>query len=240
MRALLALVLVVLTAGCFNVSLDGGEPVDGSGTSGSRTVEADGVRGVRLAAPGTLVITRGAAPLVVEGDANLVERLEVEVDGESLSIGVPRGQSFRPDLPLRYRVGVERLSDLEIAGSGRVEASDVETDDLEIEVAGSGALQVTGLRAEEVEVRVAGSGDAELSGKAGRLEVEIAGSGDVDAAGLAVDDGAVSIAGSGDVTVRASETLDVQIMGSGDVRYYGSPEVSQSVMGSGDVARADD
>ncbi|PAP76273.1 head GIN domain-containing protein [Rubrivirga marina] len=238
MRALL-LLLAVLTTGCFNVSTDG-ERVEGSGTEGRRTVDADGVREVRLAAPGTLVITPGAAPLVIEGDDNLVDRLEVEVDDGELSIQVPPGASFRLDRPLRMRIGVERLEGVEVAGSGRVEASDVQTDDLDAAIAGAGALALDGLRAEAVDVRVAGSGDVTLSGRAGRLDVEIAGSGDVDASGLAAGEASVSVAGSGDVTVRVEKALDVEIMGSGDVHYFGSPTVSRRVMGSGDVSRRGD
>ena len=234
------LVLAVLVAGCFNVSWGDGEPVDGDGTSGRRTVEADGVRRVHLGAPGTLVIERGAAPLVMGGDQNLLDQLLVDVDDGELSIETPSGASFRPQVPLVYRIGIDRLEGVAIAGSGRVEATGAEADAFALEMAGSGGAVVRDLRTARVSVEIAGSGDVTLAGQTGALTVEIAGSGDVDAADLDAETAEVDVAGAGDVVLRAAKTLDVSIMGAGDVRYYGSPEVSRQVMGAGDVSRAGD
>lgn len=235
----LAVLALVALAGCFNVGWSG-SAVAGSGVEGSRTVDVSGIDGVRLAVPGVLVVTPGAAPLRIEGDDNVVEALVVEVDGGVLTIRAPRGTSFQPDLDLRMTVGVDRLESVAIAGSGHVEADDVRTDDLSVSIGGSGAVSLMGLEAASVAVSVAGSGGVVVGGTAERVSVDIAGSGDVDTGALAAADVEISVAGSGDVTVRAAKGLDVSVTGSGDVRYYGSPEVSQAVMGSGDVVRVGD
>ncbi|MEM1055612.1 MAG: head GIN domain-containing protein [Bacteroidota bacterium] len=240
MRPALTLSVFVLLSGCFNVSWNGSERIEGSGTSASRTETADGVRAVELEAPGTLVVERGAADLVIEGDDNLIERLRVRTDGGTLKIETPDGESFRPDVPLRYRVGIDQLERVEIAGSGRVEAEGSEVETLDLEVAGPGEAEVSGVRAERVSVSIAGAGDVTISGQSDRLVVEVAGAGDVDAEDLAAAEAEVSIAGAGDVTLRADKSLDVEIVGSGDVRYYGSPNVSRSIAGSGDIERAGD
>ena len=210
------LAVALVASGCFTWT--SGDPVDGSGDRATRTVDVDGVRSVRLALPGELVVERGAAPLVIEGDDNLVGRVEAEVEDGALAVRAPEGVRLRPDRPFRFRVGVDRLEGLAIAGSGGARASDVAADVLE--------------------VSIAGSGDVTLDGRVGRLAVRIAGSGDVDAADLAADEAEVRISGSGDVELRAEKTLDVRISGSGDVRYHGSAEVSRRVSGSGDVERA--
>ena len=226
-------------AACINVSWGDGEPVEGSGTVDTRTVDVSDVRTVRFATPGTLVIERGASPLEIEGDDNVIARVVAEVRGDGqLVIEAEDGYSLRPEAPLRYRVGVDGLEGIEVAGSGRVEARGAEADEFTVEIAGSGGADVSDVRADAVRVAVAGSGDVALAGRTGWLAVEIAGSGDIDAVELAADEAEVNIAGSGDVALRAEKTLDVSVAGSGDVRYYGSPEVSRSIMGSGDVMRA--
>ena len=232
-------VLALSLAACTNVSWGDGEAVEGSGTSSSRTVEVSGIRSVSLATPGTLVITQGAAPLVIEGDDNLIDRVQAEVRNGTLQIGTERGVSLRPRSDLRYTVGVDRLEGIEVAGSGRIEARGAQAETVTVEIAGSGGADVADIRAEAVRIRMAGSGGVTVAGQTTRLSVEVAGSGDVEASDLAADQAEVEIAGSGDVTLRAEKTLDAQIMGSGDVRYAGSPEVSRQVMGSGSVTRAD-
>ncbi|WP_412060837.1 head GIN domain-containing protein [Rubrivirga sp. IMCC45206] len=233
-----AVLAAAALAGCFNGNW-GGSAVEGSGEPGARTVEVSGVDGVRLAVPGVLVVTPGAAPLRIEGDDNIVEALVADVDGGVLTLRAPRGESFQTALDLRMTVGVDRLERIEIAGSGRVEADGVRADAASVSIGGSGDVSMMDLETGALEVSVAGSGGVVVGGAADRVSVDIAGSGDVDAGALAVADAEIAVAGSGDVTVRAAKRLDVSVMGSGDVRYYGSPEVSQSIMGSGDVVRVD-
>lgn len=228
---------VTLLGGCISVDVMS-QTVEGSGTRGARTEHADGVRRVSLGAPGMLVVEVGrAGDLRIEGDDNLVERLVVEREGDELVIRTPRNTNFDPQLPLRYRVGVASLEGVAVAGSGRIEAAGIDTEDFEVEIAGSGDAVIGGLDARAVSVSIAGSGNAVLDGTADAVEVNIAGSGNAEAGELAVRDAEVNIAGSGDVTVRASERLDASIMGSGHVRYYGSPRIDRSVMGSGDIER---
>ena len=232
--AFVAALTLVALGGCFNAGW-GGAAVEGSGVAGTRTVEVPGAEAVRLSVPGTLTVTPGAAPLRIEGDDNLVERLVVEVRGTVLDVRAPGGESFRPDRPLRMTVGIASLRGIEIAGSGSVEARGVRSGDLDVSIGGSGDARVSDLEVGSVSVDIGGSGGVVLDGRADRLSVNVAGSGDVDAERLMVSDAEVSIAGSGDVTVYSTDRLDASIMGSGDVRYDGSPEVTRSVMGSGDV-----
>ncbi len=233
--------LAVGWAGCVEVNMGPSETVEGSGEAATRTHDADGVRYVSFAVPGELVITVGGKPgLRVEGDANLLDRLDIDVNGDELDIKPERGVRLRPNLPLRFALTVETLEGLDVAGSGEVRADGAEADQFELNLAGSGEVEMKALRGREVEVSTAGSGEITLSGEAERLEINIAGSGDVDAAELAVRAAEVSIAGSGDAAVRASDRLEVNVFGSGDVLYYGDPSVERSVMGSGDVTRADD
>jgi hypothetical protein len=239
MRRLLLFPLVAVLLGGLLPTEALGQTVEGSGVRGTRAEPARGITRVSLGAPGTLVVEVGReGDLQIEGDANLVERLVVEREGDALVIRTPRRANFRPDLPLRYRLRVASLEGVSVAGSGRIEAAGVSAAAFDVSVAGSGEAVIGRLDARTVTVSVAGSGDAVLGGTADDIEVSIAGSGNAEAGDLAARRADVSIAGSGDATVHARDRLDVSIVGSGDVRYRGNPTVNRSVMGSGDVARA--
>ena len=240
MRTSLALSLLILLvlSGCATPSF-AQRTLNGSGTAGSRTEDARGVRQVSLAAPGTLVIEVGrVAPLRIEGDENLVRALIVEQDGDELEIRTPRNTNFRPERPLRYRVGVASLDGVSLAGNGRIESDGIRAGTFSVNLAGSGEIVLGSLDARAVELNIAGSGDVTMDGEAEDLDVNIAGSGNANVLDLAVHEAEVNIAGSGDALINVSEHLQASIMGSGDVRYVGNPRIDRSVMGSGDVEPA--
>ena len=215
------------------------QTIDGSGSPGSRSEEAQGVHQISLSVPGTLVIEVGReAPLRIEGDDNIVDALIVERDGDELKIRAPRRTSLRPNRPLRLYVGVVSLEGVSVAGSGQIEAEGIRAGSFEASVAGSGSIVLGGLDANSVEVSIAGSGDVVIDGQADELEISIAGSGNAHLDELAVNEADVSIAGSGNVFVNVNESLSASIVGSGDVRYIGEPHINRSIMGSGDVEPA--
>lgn len=178
--------------------------------------------------------------VVIEGEQEELDRLEVEVDDGRLEIGTKRGSwnwSRGARNELRIRTTVKALKEIVTSGSGdtvvrglrgeRFEckasgSGDIELagtiGDLTLELAGSGDIEATTLEAREVTVKLAGSGSVDLEGRADRLVVKIAGSGDVDAGGLSVTDVVAKVLGSGDATVCASGDVSQSTMGSGNVR----------------------
>ena len=213
--------------------------IDGSGSPGSRSVEARGVHEISLSVPGTLVIEVGReAPLRIEGDDNIVDALLMERDGMKLTIRAPRRTSLRPNRPLRLYVGVASLEAVSVAGSGQIEAEGIRGGAFDASVAGSGSIVLGDLDVNSVEVSVAGSGGVVMDGRADKLEISMAGSCNAHLDELVVNEADVSIAGSGNVFVNVNEHLSASIVGSGDVRYIGDPHINRSVMGSGNVEPA--
>lgn len=135
---------------------------------------------------------------------------------------------------LTGKVGRTLSADIGIAGSGRLILGPV-TEQLNIEIAGSGHVEA--LSASVANVEIAGGGEVILGVLATGLNIEIAGSGDVRAASIngPLD---VEIAGSGDVVVDkgTATSFDVEIAGSGDVVFKGhATNPSVDIMGSGSV-----
>ena len=104
-----------------------------------------------------------------------------------------------------------------------------------IDVAGSGDVDADGIDADAFALRSDGSADIALAGAAETLRVSLNGSGDADLADLNTKAASVAVSGSGNADVRADDRLMVEVDGSGDVRYHGSPALTQHVDGSGDL-----
>lgn len=123
-----------------------------------------------------------------------------------------------------------------IAGSGNLHFPEqMIFDRIGISVAGSGKINFSDLKAENIKVKLAGSGDITLAGEATVAAYNIAGSGDIDAYELKTENTKLSLAGSGDLKVYATETLSTSVVGRGDVYVKGNPEISQSKVGIGKV-----
>lgn len=209
-------VVAVAATACnfdFNSGITG---IKGSGkvVSESRTVA--GFTGVTLKGTGQLLIdTNGTESLEITGDDNLLPEITSEIKGGELVLGTKGNGNIAPSKDIVYKLSAKSLDSIELAGSGEIDAKNINTDRLKVLLGGSG--------------NIAAAGTAE------RQEVTIAGSGNYRGENLKTKATTVSIAGSGDADVNASDKLDVTVAGSGSIRYTGDPMVTKNIMGSGSV-----
>lgn len=181
----------------------------------------------------------------IEGaDQELLDKLETEVDGSRLRIGIKRGTSWRSYGSNKVTITVyhtESLEKLSVAGSGSIEWDGaLHSTNLEVSIAGSG--KVCGRVAlSDLEVSIAGSGTVCLDGAATTQSIRIAGSGDYKGDELKTQETNISISGSGDARVYVTKRLEAKISGSGDVRYTTGgndlEKVYSKVSGSGKVRK---
>lgn len=239
MRMMMILASTLALAAC-NMAADAQE---GGGerrtTSQSYTVGA--FTGVALAGPHDVVVTVGGPVSVrAEGDAAIIERLDIRVENGTLKIGTKKGTSWsagfmRDRAPVTVHVTTPALASAAVAGSGDMRIDKVEGNAFSGSIAGSGDMTIAALRVGAADFSVAGSGDIKASGTAGTTNVSIAGSGDVDLRGVEARRATVSVVGSGDVRAHAAESADVSIMGSGNVTMAGNARCTVNKRGSGDI-----
>lgn len=240
MRRLIILISTLAIAACTFADAQEGERSSG-GRTGTREFNVGSFDAVSLAGAYDVVVTVGpAASVRAEGDAEELERMEIEVEGGDLRIGRKRGERWtfgwkRPSKPVTVYVSAPSLRAADIAGSGNMTIDKVEGRSFSAGIAGSGDMRIALLRVEEARFDVAGSGDISAVGAAREARVSVAGSGDVNLDGFETRTSRVDIVGSGDVRTRTMETADVSIMGSGDVIVLGPAKCSVSKMGSGEV-----
>jgi hypothetical protein len=226
------------TAACGNSRDEHEDP----GPAVSKGYQVGNFTEVEVAGPFDVDIRTGANPgVTARGNQKLIERLEVEVRGNTLMIRPKRDRRWFGGWGSvsgkgSIAVTVPMVSAASLAGSGNLTINTVRGDTFEGQIAGSGDLRVDTIEVSRLKLGIAGSGGATArSGRAQRAEYEIAGSGGVDARGIQVEDLDISIAGSGDIKAHASRRADVDIMGSGDVDLTGGAKCSISKAGSGDV-----
>lgn len=114
---------------------------------------------------------------------------------------------------------------LNIAGSGDIEAENLQYTGISCSVKGSGDVELKNVKANAVKADVQGSGDVEIKGSTRQATLTVRGSGDIKADKLTADNVVANISGSGDISCYASKKLDAKVAGSGDIEYKGSPSV---------------
>jgi predicted PP-loop superfamily ATPase len=197
----------------------GGEQVKGNGRVVERPVEVQRFErvGVSHGIDAVVEVGGGGAPQVVlEGEENLLELVEVVVEGDALQTRVKGKANLRPTKPLRLRVRVATLRG--VAASGGSDA------------------RVSGVRAREFEVAASGGSDVEVSGSADAANVMASGGSDVDASDLAVRTLRVMASGGSDVDADVSDEVSGMVSGGSDLSVRGGPaKVSVSRSGGSEV-----
>lgn len=231
---LAASILAMAVAGC------NARGHESEARTAQRTFPVGPFQSVSLTGSPDVIVTVGGAPSVrAEGDARLVERLEIRVENGDLKIGYRESNSwsfgFSRDRNVTIHVTVPALAAATLTGSGDMRVDRVQGERFIGTVTGSGDLEVGQLRTGEAVFNLTGSGGIRAAGAAERGHVELQGSGDIELGGLEIRDATVSLHGSGDVTAKAMQAARVTLMGSGDVAITGPARCQIDKRGSGDV-----
>ena len=212
---------------------------------------------------GKLYLKQGSPQKVeIEGKKDVLEKIEIEVDGNRLIIG-KEGKWMDwnwgdDDDKVNVYVTVKDIEGLSVSGSGDlIGQGKITASDLDLNVSGSGSLQLEAAASGDVEADVSGSGeivlkascqnyDSDVSGS-GRIDLNVAiankasfgvsGSGKIQASGSA-NEVKTNISGSGKVLAANLETnnCEVRISGSGDVEINVKSELDANISGSGSVS----
>jgi hypothetical protein len=205
------IVLGALVAGC-------GPVIEGSGKIVTEPRSVAGFSAVELSGSGHLVIEKGGSEsLSITADDNLLQYLETEVRGRTLTLGQKDGVNVNPSKDIVFRLTVKDLDNIDISGSGSADAKGLQGDKMTVGVSGSGAIS--------------------LEGTVNDLDVNISGSGQYHGRGMNSKRARVDISGSGGAVLAVSEKLNATVSGSGSIDYIGDPQVQQDVSGSGSIRK---
>ncbi|OUJ76060.1 head GIN domain-containing protein [Hymenobacter crusticola] len=214
--------------------------VRGVGPTESETRTLNSFSKVELKINAEVVLTQGPTQEVrIEAQRNILDVLETELSGDKLEIEYGH-YNVRSHDPVKVYITVPSLSEVEVAGSGKIRSAGPWTaSSFRTHVSGSGEIIMSFAKVDGLRTNVSGSGEVRLSGVAQSHNTTISGSGKIYAYELASQDTYASISGSGKTYVAAARTLEVDLSGSGSVYYRGNPKVSSRISGSGKVLAED-
>ena len=145
-------------------------------------------------------------------DDNILDRLEVEVDGDVLSLGLPPG--FFTTSRLEAEVTMPEIREVNASGGSRVSLDGFVEEQDAFRTVVSGGGRISGeIHAERIEVSLSGGARAELSGSGERLSLSISGGGTGALEDLAVETVDADLSGGSQATVNVSEALDATASG---------------------------
>lgn len=174
------------------------------------------------------------------GYENLIDRLEVNLSGQTLRIGLKPGSYFRNNvkaiiaLPALSRLVVSGACqgtaqgfssnndlDLDVSGASRVEV-DIEAGRTVMDI--SGASRVTGeLRAQTTRFIISGASRCELTGVVHDMDLDLSGASRVSFSQLQTTSADVDISGASQAAINVIGRLDVELSGASSLEYTGDP-----------------
>jgi hypothetical protein len=216
-----------------------GNPVAAQGTGTSRSYAVAGFDQVDLRGSDDVDVRVGSDfSIQATGPSEMLDRLEIVKDGDTLKIG-RKGNSINwgggEGREIKVLVTMPTIRGASVSGSGDLSVDRAEADDFSASTAGSGDMKIGRMAVKTTHLSVAGSGTINASGTADSADMGVTGSGDIDAEGLTASRANISVAGSGDVSATVNGPAKVSVMGSGDVEIGGNPTCDVSKMGSGEV-----
>jgi predicted 3-demethylubiquinone-9 3-methyltransferase (glyoxalase superfamily) len=234
----LAILLSNLALVACNMAADAQEG-ERRGAVTQRSFDLAGFDAVGLSGSPDLVISVGGTHSVrAEGDAEMLDRLDLRVEDGTLKVGYKKGDwsvNWRSRATTRIYVTLPVLRGAKLAGSGDIRIDRVEGDSFDASIAGSGDIEIAQLQVATLNMKVAGSGNIKAAGAAQNASASVAGSGDIDLRGVQSRTASAKVVGSGDIRIQASETANVAIAGSGDVWVSGPARCTVSTRGSGNA-----
>ena len=210
---LAAAVLCVLGLGScrvfrFSSDLAEREVVTAEGESVTRAFDSlPEFRAVEFSVPADISYSAGECALSVTTAQNVLDKLDVRVDGDVLVVGLrpgvarlknvktfdvvlssPELRSVGIDGAASFKAGTGVLSSedfyIEVNGAGDISLASLRAADVGIEINGAGNVTVAGVDCTDIDIEINGASSCTVSGKAESSAAEINGAGDIDLSGL--------------------------------------------------------
>jgi hypothetical protein len=222
--------MVTLTTGC---GLAVFQAVAGSGTVKRESRDVADFTSVEVSGVVHATVHIGPrAPVVLEGDDNLLPLITTEVHDGRLVVAVKNGANIRPSRPIKAEITTPVLSGITANGASEMDVTAATTDKFSVAASGATAVAVRDVDTEALAVDASGASRVTLAGKARSTTLGISGASHIKADGLTAGSAAVEISGASHVEISATAAIKGTVSGASHLDVLGSPR-DRSVASSG-------
>ena len=218
-------------------SIFGGTTARGSGSVVTQTREVQGITGIRITYPASVVVRQGdTESLTIQADDNVAAAIQTQVVNGTLVIGnrTP-AVLINPTRPVRITVNVKDLQELDFDTAGDVTVQGLKTNALTMVLDGAGSTSLNNLDLGSLTANLSGVGSVRANGTVNTLTVRVDGVGSFDAAALHSQTATADLSGMGSANLWVEKALNADVSGVGSVNYFGNPQVTRNVSGLGNV-----
>jgi hypothetical protein len=168
----------------------------------------------------------------VTADDNVIDRVQISQDGQTLKIKVGGVPSLRR-VTLKASVTMPQLGGLTVSGASRGTVANFNSTEA-VSIVVSGASRVTGdITAGDIGFDVGGASTVQLEGSADDMTATVSGASRFSLGDFAVNNADVNISGASTGTINLDDRLDANVSGASTLLYIGDP-----VMGTINVSGA--
>ena len=232
MRLIIGFITTLLFTSCIGLV---GER--GNGERIEETITIDDFERIEIGGEFIVKLTQGEGDeVLIEGDENLLDFIEVRVRGNTLIVDTERRLDSKEGIIVH--IPVKGLEAIRCSGASEVSTTNpLQAEKIDIDISGAGKLDLM-LDAIDISLDVSGATLVYLEGAARSLDVNMSGAGSLEASELEVVDCRAQISGVGKILVNVSGTIDADVSGLGKIEYVGDPEsVKGDVSGVGNIER---
>ena len=173
------------------------------------------------------------------GSADALDRVSVEVQGRTLRIRPNRsawgGYPGAAAGPVTIALATREIRGASVHGAGSISVGRIAGLRLDLNVEGSGRIAAPDVNADTLVVGLIGSGRIDVSGRAGELRADVHGWAELDASALASQGATIVTDSAGRVAVSAARQASVTASGIGDVEITGAASCTERGLSAGQV-----
>jgi len=169
----------------------------------------------------------------VTADDNVIDRVQVSQDGQTLKITVGGAPTIFRSVTLKASVTMPELGGLAVSGACSGTVSNFNSTEA-VSITVSGASRVTGdITAGDIEFDISGASTIQLEGSADDMIAAVSGASTCNLGDFTVNDADVNVSGASTGTINLDGRLDANVSGASTLLYIGDP-----IMGTIDVSGA--
>ena len=223
---------IVLLASCSNNNC-----TSGSGGYVSKTYNTGTFNAISISGEADVYITKDANLSVrIEAQNNVLNELNVEVQGQTLTIG--EDNCFQNAQRLKVYISTPTLIGLMSAGSVNVLSADTFAVNVFTAIlSGTGNMDLN-INVQEFNTSISGSGNISARGIATEQYFTSSGDGHFKCFYLVGEDVDIDISGTANLEVHATKTLNIDVSGTAMIYYKGHPSITQKISGSATIVDA--